>query len=110
MSVGEEHRLWPDPASKELETSWDQKGAVGHHKELRQSPGSVSWAPGADTPAQGYLNEVKALALEHGLCLWVLWAHTRSALLLSPDEGDGFFPGSKEVVNLGCDLVSFPFC
>lgn len=35
-------------------------------KVCRQSPGSASWDPGADIPAQGYLNEFKALALSRG--------------------------------------------
>lgn len=52
MRVGEEHRLWPDPASKELETSWDQKGAVGHHKELQAEPRLCVLGPGADIPAR----------------------------------------------------------
>lgn len=37
VRVGEEHRLCPDPASKES-GSWDQKGAVGHHKGLQAEP------------------------------------------------------------------------
>lgn len=58
----------------------------------------------ADIQAQGYLNELKALASAQALCLVALSLHALCPASVTGDEGGIFLLWQGEVVNsCGCD-------